>query len=460
MDRNIEIGSKQLRQVIEFSSDGIYVVNHNGITILVNQAYEKMTGLKREDLLGKHMSELIEEGKINESVSLLVLKKQKAISLVQQIAKKKDMIVTGNPVFKQNGEIDFVVTSVRDITQLAQLKNELHRAREMSRLQNNQYMFLHEEQNERYLFKGLKMRAIYDQIKHVAPFPTSILLQGPTGTGKEVLANLIHHTSNRQTKPFIKINCGAIPEHLLESELFGYEAGAFTGAKKEGKIGVLELANKGTILLDEIGEMPLAMQVKLLRVIQEKKVQRIGGTKEYSIDVRIISATNRNIKHRIQENQFREDLYYRLAVVTIDVPPLSERQDELHELIMYFFEAFCQRYHLTKTISDDALEILTTYHWPGNVRQVKNTIENLLVSVSEDVITKDHVLFFQADIHPRTKSVTTQHLKEQMELAEKQIISAILKKAPSIRQAAKELGIHHATLLAKMKRYNLSHEKS
>ncbi|WP_035177927.1 sigma-54 interaction domain-containing protein [Alkalihalobacterium bogoriense] len=459
METEIVIGSEQLKQVIEFSSDGIYVVNQDGITILVNQAYETMTGLSREHLLGKHMSELIQEGKINESVSLLVLKKKKTISLVQQIANKKDMIVTGNPVFKQDGEIDFVVTSVRDITQLAQLKNELHRAKAMSLLQNNQYTFLYGEQNERYLFKGSKMRVIYDQIKHVAPFPTSILLQGPTGTGKEVLANLIHHTSNRQTKPFIKINCGAIPDHLLESELFGYEAGAFTGAKKEGKIGVLELANKGTILLDEIGEMPLAMQVKLLRVLQEKKVQRIGGTKEYPIDVRIISATNRNIKQQILEKQFREDLYYRLAVVTIDIPPLCERQDELHELILYFFEAFCQRYHLTKTISDDALEILTTYHWPGNVRQVKNTIENLLVSVSEDVITKDHLFFFQSDIHP-IRPVAKQHLKEQMEQAEKQIISAILKQAPSIRQAARELGIHHATLLAKMKRYNLLHEKT
>lgn len=273
---------KQMETIIEFSTDGIYVVDQNGITIMVNSAYETITGFRREELIGKHMYDLVKKGYFDQSVSLLVLQQKKRISILQKIGGKKDVIVTGNPVFNEQGDIEMVVTSVRDISQLIQMKAELEKAKSFSKMNHHRYTFSVDGSNEQIVFRSSAMKQIFDKVQQIAPYPTTVLLTGPSGVGKEVIANLIHHLSPRKDKPFIKVNCGAIPEALLESELFGYEKGAFTGARQDGKIGLLELADKGTIMLDEIGEMPLSLQVKLLRVLQEKQVQRIGSHKTKS----------------------------------------------------------------------------------------------------------------------------------------------------------------------------------
>ena len=441
----------QMENIIEFSTDGIYVVNKEGITLTVNSTYEEMSGFKREELIGHHMSDLMKKGYFDQSVSLLVLQEKKRISILQRIGQQKDVIVTGNPVLDEVGDIQMVVTSVRDITQLNDLTNELKKAKSFSEMSQNRYTFSTDGTDEKVIFQSTQMKEIIEKVKQIASFPTSVLLSGPSGSGKEVIANLVHQLSDRKDMPFIKVNCGAIPEQLLESELFGYEKGAFTGARQEGKVGLLELADKGTVLLDEVGELPLSLQVKLLRVLQEKQIQRLGGTKTKQLDIRIISATNKNLKELIEKGEFREDLYYRLKVIELSIPPLSQRPEDIESLLDHFFAYFCKLFNVEKHISPETKHILQSYHWPGNVRELRNLIESMIVSVPSLTIEPvDLPLHFS--IHSYIESAHT--LKQRMEQFEKRIIIDALQKKPSIRKAAEYLGVDHSTLVKKIKRWN------
>ncbi|WP_337958000.1 sigma-54 interaction domain-containing protein [Guptibacillus sedimenti] len=442
---------RQFESIIEFSTDGLYVVDQEGVTIYVNSAYEEITGFQRSQLIGRHMNELIDGGYIDQSVSLLVLKEKKRISLLQKISDKKDVIVTGSPVFNENHEIELVVTSVRDITQLNSLRSELDRARTFSALNQNRYSLQVEGISEKIIFRSKEMYEIYEKVKRIAPYPTSILLSGESGVGKEVVANLIHYESDRKDMAFIKVNCGAIPEHLLESELFGYESGAFTGARKDGKFGLLELAQGGTVMLDEVGEMPLSLQVKMLRVLQDGEFYRIGGSQPIKLDIRIISATNKKLLEEIQNGSFREDLYYRLQVIEILIPPLGKRVPDIEVLVDHYFSYYCTKYHIEKRLTKETHLALLAYSWPGNVRELKNMIENLVVSVPAISIEPHHLPVHITD--SRIKGSEPLTLKERVENFEKRIIKDALQKHPSIRSAAKELGIDHSTLVKKMKKW-------
>ncbi|WP_235872303.1 sigma-54 interaction domain-containing protein [Siminovitchia acidinfaciens] len=449
----------KLETVIEFSTDGIYVVDSNGVTVLVNRAYEEMTGYKKSDLVGKNVFDLTEKGYFDRSISKLVFKEKKQLSIVQKIGneeklgEKKEVVVTGSPVFDEHGDLSLIVISVSDITEISKMKRELTKAMETAELNSHRFAVHTEfEKNQTIVFRSPQMKQVYEKIQQVAPFPTSILLSGPSGVGKEMLTNLIHHFSDRKEKPLIKINCGAIPENLLESELFGYEKGSFTGARLEGKAGLLELADEGTIMLDEIGEMPLALQVKLLRVIQEKQVRRIGGNKTKDLDIRIISVTNKNLEELVKQGQFREDLYYRLNVVSIDVPPLAERPEDVRELLQYFFSYFSKKYHIQKEAAEETVRYLMSYHWPGNVRELRNMVENLIVSVSEKILEPYHLPFRITQVEQGTNEVT---LKSMVQNYEKKIIMEALQKNNSLRQAAKELGIHHTTLVKKLQAWKM-----
>lgn len=448
---------KKMEAIIEFSTDGIYVTDHNGITILVNSEYENITGFKREELIGNHMADLMEQGYIDQSVSLLVLERKKLISIMHKINGKKDVIVTGNPVFDETGNIEMVMTSVRDITHLNDMRQELEKAKYFSELNYNRYTFKMNDPRQPIIFKSQKMRQIYDEVKLISPHPTSVLISGESGTGKEVVANLIHKLSDRKDKPFIKVNCGAIPESLMESELFGYEKGAFTGAREEGKIGLLELANGGTIMLDEIGEMPLQLQVKLLRTLQEKQIQRIGGKSPRNLDIRIISVTNQNLRKLVKEGKFREDLFYRLLVVEIEVPPLRERQEDIDELIDHYFLHYCREYKIKKSLSSDTKNVLRSYNWPGNVRELRNLMESIVVSIPVNCIEishlPPHIYNAYKDAKPNTKSFST--LKNQVEQFEMQVIRDSIQENKSIRKAAEKLGVSHSTLVKKMKRWKM-----
>ncbi|MEK3725107.1 sigma 54-interacting transcriptional regulator [Paenibacillus sp. FSL H8-0034] len=442
---------KQMESIIEFSTDGIYVVDREGVTMQVNTAYEEITGFRRDELIGRRMVDLMSEGYFDQSVSLLVLERKQRISIIQRIGGKKDVIVTGNPVFDEQGDLEMIVTSVRDITHLNDLRMELEKAHTFSQMQNNRYTIKSGETEQSIIFRSPQIKKVYEHIQQVAPYPTSILLYGPSGTGKEVMANLVHDLSERREKPFIKINCGAIPEQLLESELFGYEAGAFSGASRNGKIGLLELADQGTVMLDEIAELPLALQVKLLRVLQERQMRRIGGTKWRHLDIRIVAATNQDLRNLIKSGKFREDLFYRLAVVEIAIPSLAERHEDIEPLMDHYFTYFCRQYRINKQMSEETKDILIQYHWPGNVRELRNLIENMIVSVPSTMIEPVHLpphIRDQGQFDPFTS------LKERVQQFERRLIHEVIEKNSSLRKAAEQLGIDHSTLLKKMQRWD------
>ncbi|WP_245577977.1 sigma-54 interaction domain-containing protein [Alicyclobacillus herbarius] len=443
----------RLPEVIEWFPDGVYVVDGKGYTLLVNSAYEALSGARRDELIGRHMAELIESGFINCSVSLVVLETKRTESLMQNLRNGREVIVTGTPVFNEDGGIELVVTSVRDITELNRVSAELERVRGLSELHRHRYR-VGDDQEPNVIAKSPAMRRIVEQVRQVAPYPTSVLLTGPSGCGKEVMANLIHQLSDRRNQPFIKVNCAAIPENLLESELMGYEDGAFTGARRGGKPGLLELADKGTILLDEIGDMPLSLQAKLLRVLQDMRVQRVGGTKARPIDVRIISATNQDLRQLVRDGRFREDLFYRLQVVEIRIPPLAERPEDVEAFIDFFFSYYKSAYRMDKRLAAKTRVLLTQYPWPGNVREVKNFMESLVVSVPSLLVEPHHLPPHIQQVNP-TIANETKPLRQRLESIEKEWVREALRQHGTYRQAARALGIDHSTLVKKVKRWGL-----
>lgn len=294
------------------------------------------------------------------------------------------------------------------------------------------------------------MKELKELAARISRFPTTVLIQGETGVGKEIMSNFIHNKSERANMPFIKINCGAIPEGLIESELFGYERGAFTGAKKEGSVGIFEQAHKGTLLLDEIGELPQSMQVKLLRVLQDREVRRIGGSWTKTIDVRIISSTNQDLKLLVDRGLFREDLYYRLNVVKIVIPPLRKRRKDIEPLISSYLDLYCKEFALNRWFTTEALNVLINYDYPGNIRELRNIVEYSCISAPKNEITVNDL-----PSHVLRESKADMSLTQIIEEVEYETIKEVLKSQDSIRKAAKTLQISNATLLRKMKKYGL-----
>ena len=294
------------------------------------------------------------------------------------------------------------------------------------------------------------MIRIFSKAKQVAAYPTTVLLLGETGVGKEVVSSFIHHNSDRADRPFIKINCSAIPEPLMESELFGYEKGAFTGAREKGKMGLFELANHGTILLDEIGDMSLSLQAKLLRTIQENEIMRVGGTHPVKLDVRLISATSRNIEEMVDNGQFLDALYYRLNVVELDIPPLRKRQEDIIPLAEFYLQHFCEKYKLSKEFSPDVRSCFLQYGWPGNVRELRNTVENLTVSSIGTKISKEDLPARIAGmdrpaVYARPRPTET-NMKAAVESLQREMVTEALHREGSLRKAAVALDMDASTL--------------
>ncbi|GAB6138528.1 sigma 54-interacting transcriptional regulator [Halanaerobaculum tunisiense] len=452
--------NKQLKTIIESSYDGIYITDGEGCTIEMNSAYERITGLKKEELIGEHMENLQQEGIFSQSVSLLVKKREKPVTIMQQINDEKDVIVTGNPVFNDNGELIRIVTNVRNITELNRLREELKEVKELTAKyhQELEELRLQLMDDGEIVAKSKEMRTVLDSAIQVSKFDSTVLVLGESGVGKELVAELIHKSSSRSENSFIRLNCGAIPEDLLESELFGYKEGAFTGAKEEGKKGMFELADGGTLFLDEIAELSLNLQVKLLRVIQEREIMPIGGTKPVPIDVRIIAATNRDLEKMVQKDEFRKDLFYRLNVVPISIPPLRARREEIPILISDFLNKFKKEHGVDKAISSIALEYLINYDWPGNVRELKNLIERLVVMSNNEMITKDDLpkkFICENDLEKYIKISDIIPLKKAVELLEKKLLVKALDKCSTTREAAKELDVHQSTIIRKKQKYML-----
>ncbi|MCL6447331.1 MAG: sigma 54-interacting transcriptional regulator [Armatimonadetes bacterium] len=389
--------NQELEAILESSADSIYVTDGNGVTLWFNSACERLTGLRRSEVIGKHMRELVERGMLSDSGTLHVLRERKTCSVLQDVMTGKTLLVTSTPVFDENGNIFRVVSNSRDVTEMVKEMNQLKKQVEKSQELLERYTTELEEvrarqmRMENVVVLSEEMRKVWETTIRAARIDATVLIRGESGVGKEVIAKMLHKNGPRNRGPFIKINCASIPESLLESELFGYESGAFTGASNKGKAGLIELANKGTLFLDEIGELPLSMQAKLLQVIQDHRVLRLGGTKYVDLDIRIIAATNRDLEEMISQGQFREDLFYRLNVISIWIPPLRSRRDDIPALIHHFVNKFNEKYSKNKRISPETLDCLVTYSWPGNIRELENLVEQLVILTEDDLILPIHL---------------------------------------------------------------------
>ncbi|NPV91471.1 MAG: sigma 54-interacting transcriptional regulator [Firmicutes bacterium] len=455
---------EELEAIIGSSFDGIYVTDGDGKTLRVNQAYERLTGVKGKEVIGKTMGDLVKAGVYDRSVSLLVLKEQKPVTITQEVITGKSVLVTGNPIFDQKGNIFRVVTNVRDITELNELKRQLGQAQEMEKQYNLELEQLRSVINQQCgaIAVSDQMKEVFKLASQVGMVDTTILILGESGVGKEVLAKFIHNNSQRSKGAFIKVNCGAIPEPLLESELFGYEGGSFTGAKKEGKAGIFEVANHGTLFLDEIGELSLSLQVKLLRVLAEHEITRVGGTKPVPVDVRIVVATNRKLEDMVKQGSFREDLYYRINVVPIVIPPLRSRKEDIPPLAIYFLNQFNSQYKLKKKLQYQVVERLMAYNWPGNIRELKNMIERMVVTTLDDLIEAKDIPEFLNVGARNTDNIYSDNkisvfgvmpLNDAIQEVERQIILNALKKHKSSRKIATALGVDQSTVIRKIHKF-------
>lgn len=387
------LNKEDLQKILDNSFDEIFVVDSNGIVTYVNQACIKNYGLNPSEIIGKTVHHLINEGYYSPALFPVVLKSKKIVTLEQKTRSGINLVVTATPVFNSVGDIDFIVMNSRDISQIEQLKQDLDKTKKLVNLYKDKVDELVQQVSyfKGYSFTNKKMQSCLSMVQRVSLVNSTVLILGESGTGKNVIAMDIHKMSPRKDGPFICINAATIPEHLLESELFGYCRGAFTGADKYGKVGLVELADGGTLFLDEVGEIPLGIQAKLLELIQEHRFLPVGGKEHKVIDIRIIAATNRDLPQLIQEGKFREDLYYRLSVVEIDPPPLRERSEDIIPLLHYFLNKYDSQYKYNHDIDPRCLEILKSYSWPGNIREMDHLAERLVVTIPEGRILPEHL---------------------------------------------------------------------
>ena len=437
--------NRHLDAVIENSYDGIYITNKDGVTMRTNSAIERITGIPKEYYLNKNVDDLIKRGILKNSVTHRVIEKKRSMSLVQLSYLGKETLLTGNPVFDEHGEVESVVTNVRDLSDLNSLQTALQEANELNSSYQKEIGRLKGRKSfidGKIVFESEQMRTLYDTAKRIVNVSATVLIFGETGVGKDVLASFIYNESERRNSgKFIKVNCGAIPFNLLESELFGYASGAFTGASKSGKPGMFELADKGVLFLDEIGEMPLNLQVKLLRVIQEREIQRVGATSTKKIDVRLIAATNRNLKEMVQEGTFREDLYYRLNVVPLVIPPLRKRREEIHTLIKIILKDINKKYEMKKELSKELLAFFYRYHWPGNIRELSNLLEQIVLLNNADMLFLEHlpVEYKKETTVSNTDLNETVTLKNAVESAERNVLKRAVEAHSTTYEIAKAL---------------------
>ncbi|MEW6660843.1 MAG: sigma 54-interacting transcriptional regulator [Bacillota bacterium] len=456
-----QASTKELDAIIDSFYDGIYISNQDAVTVKVNSAYERITGIKPGEVVGQRLQDLLDQGLFTHSSTLLVLETGQPVTVVSRIKRTgKEVIVSGSPVFNDQGQLVKVVNSVRDITELNRLKQQLEQEKELQQRFTSELKELRARQLDMdVVVHSEEMLQVVDLAVRVAEVDSTVLILGESGVGKEVIAKIIHAKSPRVNGPFIKINCGAIPENLLESELFGYEGGAFTGARKQGKPGLFELAHGGTILLDEIADLSPSLQVKLLRVLQEQELLRVGGTHPVKVNVRILAATNKNLRQMVKLERFREDLYYRLNVVPIEIPPLRQRRDDILPLIVHFAAKFNQKYKTNRYLSPEVIDRLLSYQWPGNVRELENMVERLIVTSRGHVVNQDMLpesLQGEDAANYASGGLTLGPLKRTLQEVEKQLIDRALRQCRSTRKAARVLGINQSTVVRKARQYCLA----
>ncbi|MFZ7942330.1 MULTISPECIES: sigma 54-interacting transcriptional regulator [Bacillaceae] len=448
--------NKDLNAILSSIYDEILVVNAKGELIRYSEnIIQDFWNVDLKELIGKNILELEDRGLFTPSVTRLVIAKKKKVSVVQETLNGRKILAVGNPVFNEKNELDRIIVASRDITETTRLKSELQEMRKISEQYKKELDDF--KSKDRFLKKLIycspKMEKIMNQVKKIADFSSTVLLHGESGVGKEVIAQAIHQLGKRSQNPFLKLNCGAIPENLLESELFGYAKGAFTGADKNGKEGYFKQADGGILFLDEIGEMPVHLQVKLLRVLQEQEVIPVGSTTPMKVNVQIITATNKNLAKMVEEGRFREDLYYRLNVIPIHIPALRERTEDISLLAFHFLQQLNEKYDRNYHLTPDAINVLEFYSWPGNVRELQNIIERLVVTADHQAIDAEFVSQFLSlgYEHTKMKPVITRviPLQDAIDHVEEQLIIMAMNQYKTTTKAAKALGISQSSVSRK-----------
>lgn len=451
----MRVDMKQLmeksQKILDSIYNGIVAVDHKGIVIYVNPANNRITGISREDAVGKHVSQVVPGAHI-----LDVIRSGREMIGVRTKTGKSEVISNIVPI-KEKGRLIGAISIFQDITDIIKLNKQLNEAQNTIAHLSQRLNQANEIDKDIIVGNNREMHKVMRLAIKASRVNSNVLIQGESGTGKEVFARFIHRHSDRKDRPFVVVNCAAIPDQLLESELFGYEEGAFTGAKKGGRMGLFELADGGTIFLDEIGDMNLSLQPKVLRVLQNGEIMRVGGTSVKHVDVRVIAATNKDLKSLVEKKKFREDLYYRLRVILLQLPPLRERREDLHLFIRNITAKTCTRLGVrVLDITPSAMKVLMNYHYPGNVREMENIIEQAVVMDEDNIINVDDL--------PRylTKGEEEESLKlhfsssfPTLEDVEREVLVRALNRFKNKTDVARVLNISRATLYRKLDKYNL-----
>lgn len=457
-NNELETIKEQFQAILQTSYDGIYITDKNGVFLNINDRLIKFTGLKREDLIGTRAQDLVEKGIIDKSVVQIVINTKEPNTIEQTVSGEtlKSFMTTAIPLLDDDKKIKYIVANIRDMTNLINLENKFKKAQCLSK---QYYSELIKEKGlkEKIVAESEEMKHLIQMSYRVAHVDSSVLLEGESGTGKGVISKFIHDMSPRNKGPFINIDCADIPEMLLESELFGYEEGAFTGARKGGKVGLIELAEGGTLFLDEVNSLPMTLQGKLLRVIETGEITRLGAKKPNKIDFRLISATNKDLKELVDKGLFRKDLFFRLNIVPIRLIPLRERKKDIIPLVTHYLNYFNNKYNFHKELSIDTLKCLENYSWPGNVRELKNVVERLVVMTAEDLITEKELpseLISTPNNNDKFQITLKEvvPLNELIEEAETKLVYLAIKQCSSTRDAAKALHISQTSVVRKFKK--------
>ncbi len=439
-------------------ADDMMLSDARGIILRVSETYEKNFGFAHDSIVGKSAFDLESDGTFTPCITAEVIRQRKKITATQTINHThKNVMTVGIPLFDNSGELKYAVcfntVSMEQINAIQQnyrhLQDSLQQySQEIAELRTR-------ATSTSLIFKSASMNRLWTLMQNTANTKANILITGETGVGKSAIAKNIHAMSNRSDGPFIEVNCAVLHENLIESELFGYEKGAFTGASASGKIGKIELANHGTLFLDEIGELPPHIQSKLLQLIQEKTIERLSGTKKIELDFRLIVATNRNLEEEVQRGLFRSDLFYRLNVIRIHIPPLRQRQEDIYPLAYQFLARFCDEYNKTLSFSPRFQAFLEQYDWPGNVRQLENLIERMVITVQDPIIDVTHlpVEYTGEAVPPAELLAQAGTLAERMDAYEGQIIRDAYRRCGTTVAVARELGISQATAARKIAKY-------
>ena len=455
MERFLEtLSVSELIPILNSIKDSVFIDSSDGYSLWCNDACQELYKVTPEEIHGIHISELEKRGIFTPSVAKQVMEQRKEITIIHENRDGKKILSTGTPIFDPDGQMTKIITTSRDITELTSLQKQL----EFVQNTLKQFESIETSSSEPIIASSRSMRNVMQLALRLASVDSTVLITGESGVGKGVIAKLLHENGARKEFPFITVNCGAIPESLIESELFGYERGAFTGSRIEGKKGLFEAAQKGTIFLDEISELLLNLQVKLLQVIQDLEFTRVGGVNRIPVDVRIISATNKDLHLLVKSGKFREDLYYRLNVVPINVPPLRERPEDILPLIQSNLEKYNNQLGENKTLEPAALAVLLHYSWPGNIRELQNIVERLILTTRDNLITEENLPVFirtSAEAQP-VQSMEHTSLRASMERAEKEVLTRALAEYKSTRAIAKALQVSQPTIVRKLHKYGLT----